>query len=230
VSLPGLCHAISLATRIGQLSLTDDEFPATVYEMTHALQGMIDSIQLVRDRVSPEWFAITLRPYFDTVAVNGIDLLGPAAANLPLGLIDILIWASDYADQDYTEFCGEISRYSPPEWRGLYPIWSRQPSLVKRVTTAITEGHGSARDLQRAADAVSAALRVLLIWRGRHFTVARRAYSDNARWHPVGSAGGSIGLLSSILNLTRQNATRVASSAPQHHETTGRPQRGKKRQ
>ena len=45
--------------------------------------------------VSPEFFARELRPYFEDVHVAGRLYMGPAAAHIPLFLVDVLLWASD---------------------------------------------------------------------------------------------------------------------------------------
>ena len=52
------------------------------------------------------------------------------------------------------------------------------------------------------------------MFRGKHLTIARRAYREEIRLYPVGSGGGSVELLTRILDLTRAAAAQVNHTDP----------------
>ena len=49
-------------------------------------------------------------------------------------------------------------------------------------------------------------LLAIVVFRGRHLSLARKAYADDIRLYALGSGGGSLDLLNEIISLTRQNA------------------------
>ena len=57
------------------------------------------------------------------------------------------------------------------------------------------------------------------MFRGKHLTIARRAYREDVRLYPVDSAGGSVELLTRILDLTRTIAAQVDDSHPAQWHT-----------
>ena len=79
--------------------------------------------------------------------------------------------------------------------------------------------HGRAgRDLPAAigsavvllgARALARLLRTVVVFRGRHLGLARRAYQAELRLYPVGSGGASVQLLRQVIDLTRRNANLV---------------------
>jgi hypothetical protein len=62
--------------------------------------------------------------------------------------------------------------------------------------------------LRASASALADALRVLVVFRGKHITYARRTYPPEYQ-DQAGSGGGTIALLQDILDLTRENANLV---------------------
>jgi hypothetical protein len=170
----------------------------------------VDTIELVVTAISPRFFARVLRPYFEGFDVDGRHYLGPAAAQVPLWLIDEAVWASDRNGSGYQEFLTHSAQYSLPEWRDLHIRWSCEPSLVTRIIDAHGPGCRSAaavtQELRRGSQTVANILRTLLVFRGRHLTVTRRAYHEELRLYSTGSGGGDVNLLKEITDLTRENA------------------------
>jgi Domain of unknown function (DUF1864) len=78
-------------------------------EFALRLRSMIDSMNLVIKNVKPAFFARELRPYLEAVEVDGRPYLGPAAAQVPMWLVDELLWASDRND------CTRPSRAHRPQ-------------------------------------------------------------------------------------------------------------------
>jgi hypothetical protein len=206
--LPFLRAAVEQCRCLQEIAVTGCEFARRAAELAANVRGCVALIDLVRAGVSPEYFARGLRPYFQEITVGSQVLLGPAAAHVPLGLIDLALWASDRGQQPYAGFCAEAARYNPPAWRCLHADWAATPSLVTRLLDAAGPGRaaGPGPHVGAAAEALRDTLRALVIFRGRHLTLAREAYREEVRLYPLGSGGGSLELLSEITSLTRQNA------------------------
>jgi hypothetical protein len=214
--LPPLADAIAICGSLFECSPLEPSFASLLARLAGRIQSFARSIADVVERVTPEFFARVLRPYFEEITVAGEILLGPAAANVPLFLVDLALWASDHGDPGYTRFMTESVRHTLPQWRVLLPQWSDRPSLVTRVTATIRTGPVQPLDtpLHEATAALRAALQHLLTFRGRHLTIARRAYEEGVGLYSTGSGGGDIDLLRAILDLTRQNRAAVANTTP----------------
>ncbi|MFD2417276.1 monodechloroaminopyrrolnitrin synthase PrnB family protein [Amycolatopsis pigmentata] len=210
-SLPKLTAAIDLCEILHVLDPTDIEFTFKANELVTLLRSMEDAIESVLATVTPEFFARTMRPYFEDFRVAGRSYLGPAAAHVPLALIDLCLWASDHSDPAYAEFWEDSAQHALPQWYPLYEAWPRKPSVVTRVAEALRVTP-DAPNLEASAEAVSRALRSLVNFRGKHYTIAKRAYTEELRLYPVGSGGGSIALLDRIMTLTRDNSRLLRDS------------------
>jgi hypothetical protein len=179
------------------------------------LEGLVRAVDLVREHVAPEFFARVMRPYFEDVALGGHRYLGPAAAHMPLYLVDRLLWSSDCADPSYLGFQCETVQYSLPRWRALFSRQADQPSVTTRVLDALRAGSGDPGEpLGASARALSAIFRTLITFRGRHLTLVRGAYREDVRLYAVGSGGASVELVTHILRLTRQYAAFVSQDRP----------------
>lgn len=205
---PGLRDALEAGSALAETDPFDPRFALLTDELGSLLECMVDSITMVVDRVDPVWFARVLRPYFEEITVDGRVLLGPAAAQVPLWLIDQLVWASDHAEPAYAEFLRDSVPYSLPRWRAFFGHWSAVPSLVTRLVECYGDDPYAAElrypQLRRSAESLLRMLRVVIVFRGRHLGLARQAYEAEVRLYSVGSGGAGVDLLREILDLTRQ--------------------------
>jgi hypothetical protein len=207
-SFPRLRTGVDLCARLHRTDVHDPEFAVLAGELIEQLRGFEDAITTVTARVSPRFFARELRPYFEEIDVAGHTYMGPAAAHVPLFLVDLTVWACDHATADHRGFLTETRAHTLPSWRTLAEDWSEGPSLVTRLADELARlGPAPVPEaLARSAGAVSEVLRRLVLFRSKHLVIARKAYREDVRLYPLGSAGGSIDLLHEILHLTRDNA------------------------
>ncbi|GAA2403266.1 monodechloroaminopyrrolnitrin synthase PrnB family protein [Streptomyces coeruleofuscus] len=207
---PHLREGLELAERLSGSDVADPKFAVLTDELTAHVETMVSSIDMVVANVSPEFFARDLRAYFEEITVDGRVLLGPAAAQVPLWLIDQAIWASDNSEPEYEQFLRDSVPYSLPRWRELYDHWTGIPSVVTRLVEAYGDDPDGAErrmpGLRPSAEALSRLLRVIIVFRGRHLGIARKAYDADLRLYPVGSGGASVDLLRQIVDLTRTTA------------------------
>ncbi|MFB6839304.1 monodechloroaminopyrrolnitrin synthase PrnB family protein [Streptomyces sp. NPDC056361] len=208
---PALAGALDDCARLTGLEPYDPGFATVLDRIARRVRAMVDSIDLTVAEVSPEYFALTLRPYFEEVEVGGRDYLGPAAAQVPLWPIDLTLWQCDRPDPAYDAFLAESVPYALPAWREFHARHRGGVSAVSKLSAAVS-WEGADRlppRLAASAEALGRVLRILKTFRARHIGIARKAYDDDVRLYEEGSGGAPVALLRSILDLTRENETMV---------------------
>jgi hypothetical protein len=204
VTAPHLASCLADLEQASDAPTDDPALAALCGQSATHLQAMVGAIDFVREALPPFFFARVLRPYFQEIVVDGQTYLGPAAAHLPLYLIDHLLWSSDHQDAEHHQFQHETARHAPPPARALFSRRDGLPSLAGRLIQALrAAGARAAAGLRASADAVCALLRLLITFRGRHLVLARREYAEEVRLYPAGSGGATVELLERILTLTR---------------------------
>lgn len=213
LSLPRLGEGVDVAGNLAGRSLEDPEFAPMAARLADCVAVMEPAMDIVLRHVSPVFFARELRPYFEDIRVNGRRYLGPAAAHVPISLIDLVLWASDHVHPGYEEFWRESAEFSLPAWRELYEVVHTQPSIVTRLKNMLVAVSGDVSGVVRAsAEAVALVLRALVVFRGKHLRMARQAYAEEIRLYELGSGGASVALLTNVLALTRENGALLCRS------------------
>lgn len=203
---PGLSASLSISDVLSAMPIRDVRFGPTVNMLCEASRSMIEAIDAVTARVSPVFFAQILRPYFEDITVGGVNYLGPAAAQAPLWLIDLCVWAADRNQPAYHHFLLESVQYSLPPWREFFCRHASRSSLVTRISDALDAAAGEPEaNLLQGAQSLANLLHLLKVFRGRHIGIARRAYADDVSLYDQGSGGAPVALLKTILDLTREN-------------------------
>ncbi|MFF9911541.1 monodechloroaminopyrrolnitrin synthase PrnB family protein [Streptomyces sp. NPDC013457] len=211
MTFPGLVAALDTCARLATLEPYDPGFAVALDRTAHHVQSIVDAIDFTVAHVSPEYFALTLRPYFEEIDVDGRDYLGPAAAQVPLWLIDLTLWQCDRSDAAYDAFLADSVEYSLPSWREFHARYAGGISAVSKLSAAVSWESGDRLPPQLAASAhaLGRVLKILKTFRARHIGIARKAYADDVRLYDEGSGGAPVALLRSILDLTRDNETLV---------------------
>jgi hypothetical protein len=207
VTMSNLVEAVEVCERLAGLEPADIEFTFAINDLVVLLRCLEDSMDIVMANVTPEFFALTLRPYYEEITIDGCSYGGQAAAHVPLYLTDLALWASDNADQATKRFMLEWSQFGLSKWRNLAELWTTGDSLVTRVEAAWKRlDYHPTPVLRGSTEALARVLRALIVFRGKHFTVTRDAYDVELRLYPVGSGGGDLELLKKMLTFTRDNA------------------------
>lgn len=205
---PDLSASLAITEILLELDPRDARFAPTARQLTGTVRSMLDAIESVTERVSPVFFARVLRPYFEDVNVNGTSYLGPAAAQAPLWLIDLCLWASDRNSEVYAEFVTGSLKYALPDWREFYQSHRGGRSIVTILSESLQRSTRDvlvSRTVEASISEITKLLWVLKAFRGRHLTIAKKAYAEDVRLYETGSGGAPIALLKEILDLTRAN-------------------------
>ncbi|WP_175410650.1 monodechloroaminopyrrolnitrin synthase PrnB family protein [Streptomyces sp. TRM64462] len=208
---PSLVAALDTCAEVARREPYDPGFSLALDRTAQHVQAMVDSIDFTVANVTPEFFARTLRPYFEEIDVAGRDYLGPAAAQVPLWLVDLTLWQSDRSDARYDAFLDESVPYSLPSWRAFHAAHRGGISAVSKLAAAVSweTAHRLPPQLTASALSLARVLRLLKTFRARHLGIARKAYSDDLRLYEAGSGGAPVALLRAVLDLTRDNETLV---------------------
>ncbi|MET9953062.1 monodechloroaminopyrrolnitrin synthase PrnB family protein [Streptomyces sp. NPDC006339] len=211
MAFPGLVAALDTCARVARLEPYDPGFALALDRTAQHVQSVVDAIDITAAQVSPEYFARTLRPYFEEIDVDGRSYLGPAAAQIPLWLVDLTLWQCDRPDPAYDAFLADSLPYALPAWRDFHARYAGGVSAVGKLSAAVSWESGGDLPPRLAASARSLArvLRLLKSFRARHLTLARKAYAEELRRYDEGSGGAPVSLLRTILDLTRDNETLV---------------------
>jgi hypothetical protein len=183
--------AIGRATRLGSAQPHDPGFPALADALADELGSLDTAMALSHEHLDPAWFYGEFLPYTNDVEIAGARYMGPAAAQFPLSVIDMLVWESDHASPDLATFRSARIAFTLPHLRALHARWAAQPSLTTRVHTALTDS--PTPTVQDSATALTAVLRALLVFRGKHLAYARK-----------GSSTAHLALLQDITDQTRR--------------------------
>jgi hypothetical protein len=117
VTMARLAEAGEVCRRLIRMAPDRIEFTVAMNELVVLLRCLEDSMDIVMANVTPEFFALTLRPYYEDISVGGRYYGGPAAAHVPLYLTDLALWASDHADEHDRRFMLEWARFGLPRWQ-----------------------------------------------------------------------------------------------------------------
>ncbi|GAA4899812.1 monodechloroaminopyrrolnitrin synthase PrnB family protein [Streptomyces coeruleoprunus] len=208
---PALVAALDTCGRLARLEPYDPGFALALDRTAQHVQSMVDSIDFTVSHVTPEFFARTLRPYFEEIDIDGRAHLGPAAAQVPLWLVDLTLWQCDRSDPRYDAFLAESVPYSLPSWRAFHAAHRGGVSAVGKLAAALSweTAHRVPPRLTASALSLARVLRILKTFRARHLGIARKAYRDDLRLYEAGSGGAPVALLRTVLDLTRDNETLV---------------------
>ncbi len=173
---------------------------AALRVMSDAVTEFAAVFRRTRDIVTPQFFAQQLRPFFDPFTVAGGTYDGPAAAFIPLYLVDELLWGGG---EELAVVHREALTYARPLWRRARTrITDHEPVAVELERRA-----GAGEDVGEALEVTEGAVRALLRFRGQHVTTARRAYAYELTRYRQGSGGFAPDELKTVADEERDAAT-----------------------
>jgi hypothetical protein len=213
-------HAISWLERLYETPLGAPEFVSLCSPVRAGLQRLVDAIIHSHRFVSPTVFAQELRLFFEPVHIGGELYLGPGAVELPLFVLDFILWGTRSAGSStQATFREGLLPYVLPRMRACFRRYEGRPSLVERVLEeASTRPVGGAPErVAQGLEELHALLGLLVRFRAPHRSIASRAYSATSQNERTNGSGGyDSRLLDEILSLTRNAQTHVGACLQQH--------------
>ncbi|WP_280275930.1 monodechloroaminopyrrolnitrin synthase PrnB family protein [Nocardia wallacei] len=200
-----LGHTIEQLEFAGAMALGSDASVHHIEQAAVHLRRMIRAIRSVIQNLSPELFTYELRPYFPPMRLGGEVYFGPGGAQMPLLVVDVMLFGSDWSTGPELEAYLEANAaYLPAPYRRLVDAYLHVPSMLsawiveaRRQAAAGVPRH---RPLE-ALRAVEALLKALLRFRHPHLNLAR----SNFKIRPpesLGSGGYQVDSLTMLIEQT----------------------------
>ncbi|KTC34630.1 MAG: monodechloroaminopyrrolnitrin synthase PrnB family protein [Pseudomonas sp.] len=212
ISMAALEAAIAVTVELFDVPLRSPAFVQGCAELEAYLQKMVESIVYAYRFISPQVFYDELRPFYDPIQVGGQSYLGPGAVEMPLFVLEHVLWGSQTDDQAYREFKETYLPYVLPAYRAVYARFAEGPALLDR---ALGEARAvGARDEPARAGlvALERVLKVLLRFRAPHLKLAERAYEVGRSGPATGSGGYAPSMLVDLLTLTCAARSRIRTA------------------
>lgn len=164
--------------------------------MKFVVKGMVDVSRVV----SPSFFSKEMRPFFDGIEVDGASYAGAGGAQLPLVVIDRIMWGSESESAVYQGYYEDNIRYQPADLRSDLSIaedGAYQISLLGHLRDRQVAGE----NMNTAIDEARGVMGQIKRFRMPHRKVAQ----DNFKLRPgnsVGSGQYTPTVLDTLIDLT----------------------------
>ncbi len=209
ISMAALEAAIALSVELYDVPVRSPEFALGCDEMAAYLQKMVESIVYAYRYISPQVFYDELRPFYEPIRVAGQSYLGPGAVEMPLFVLEHVLWGSQSDHQAYREFKETYLPYVLPAFRAVYARFADQPALVDRVLSEVHALGARGEHVEAGLAALDRVFEVLLRFRAPHRNLAERVYEAGRSGPAIGSGGYAPAMLGDLLELTRTARSRL---------------------
>jgi hypothetical protein len=183
----GLVVTLSGLESVQSMKFSDSRYALLVTESVQYLQQMQEAILVVRKGITPDFFTNRLRPFFDPKTIRGQTYFAAGGAQMPVTMIDLLLWGVEDVDRTYVSYRNENFRYLPRSYRSKVEVFMRMPSILKSVR-ALTEQPVPASEIRTTLTSIESLQELanqLIRFRGPHLSVAKA----NMRIRTEGSLG-----------------------------------------
>ena len=205
IAMPSLMESIFQLEALHNFeSLSGAGFEMACVSIRKKLDDMVKGVVFAKRNVSREVFSNELRFYYDPIKVDyNKDYIGPGAVEMPMFVVDHLLWSSDSTDETYRNFKEGYLPYNLPMIREVYWRADRTPSVLTRVEENLARD--ASQENVRAAQAALDLCTVLKSFRMPHKKMAEEAYAHSDDSHrEKGSGGYSTDILSHVIRLQNE--------------------------
>ncbi len=120
ISMAALEAAIEMTVELYDVPLRSPAFAEGCDELADYLHKMVESIVYAYRYISVQVFYDELRPFYEPIRVGGQSYLGPGAVEMPLFVLEHVLWGSQSDHQGYREFKETYLPYVLPAFRAVY--------------------------------------------------------------------------------------------------------------
>lgn len=153
-------------------------------------------------KIDPLIFSTKLRPFFDPITIDGKAYVGPGGGQVPLLVIDSVLFAFDLKDDHvYRLFSEEGYRFLTKELVETYEVYKSKPTLLELAMNN--------EDLVLKSF-LGEFFNELIKYRQVHYQVAKNALSERNRGdYETGSAGYRLEMVLETLSATKNARRRI---------------------
>lgn len=176
IALSGLELAIQQLIILYSLSLNSSDFIFSCNICAEHLNKMVEAIVLTIKKVSRQVFSEKLRPYYDSITIQGKNYLGTGAVEMPLFIFDHILWSTDYPERTYVKMKKSLVPYCLPIYRYIYQEFDTKPSLLTKASNELKMGSIRNDVALKSASSLNNLFNILLKFRKPHIKVVNEAY------------------------------------------------------
>ncbi|MCA8064147.1 monodechloroaminopyrrolnitrin synthase PrnB family protein [Burkholderia sp. AU38729] len=209
ISMASLEAAIALTVELSDVPLRSPAFEEGCVELAAHLQKMVESIVYAYRFISPQVFYDELRPFYEPIRVGGQSYLGPGAVEMPLFVLEHVLWGSQSEHPAYREFKETYLPYVLPAFRAVYARFAGRQALVDRVLGEAQAARVRGEPVEAGLAALERIFEILLHFRAPHLKLAERTYAAGQTGPTIGSGGYAPSMLGDLLMLTRDARSRL---------------------
>jgi len=190
------------------LDLLDPEYANICEEVVNHFSEMVKNIVVVRKQISPEVFTHSLRPFFEPKIIGGKKYFAPGGAQMPICLMDLILWGVDCNEISYVRYWNESTQYLPKAYR------NRIGKIMVRPSIALQVSRCSSLENPIAQNSIKGLVSILLgmeKFRQPHLKIAK----ENMAIRPtnsVGSGGYDLEILEYLLLKTKTERLKLEDS------------------
>ncbi|MDN7908900.1 monodechloroaminopyrrolnitrin synthase PrnB family protein [Burkholderia cepacia] len=212
ISMAALEAAIGMTVELYDVPLRSPSFAEGCDELADYLHKMVESIVYAYRYISVQVFYDELRPYYEPIRVGGRSYLGPGAVEMPLFVLEHVLWGSQSDHPGYREFKETYLPYVLPAFGAIYARFAGAPSLVDRVLDEVQATGARGEPVVAGLAALDRVFEILLRFRAPHVKLAERAYEVGRSGPTIGSGGYAPSMLGDLLTLTRAVRSRLRAA------------------
>ena len=200
--MSGLDESINNLLYLQSKPVHDLNFGHTLDLAKEGFQKMVNAMVEVRRKITPEFFTFEMRPYFPVLKLNGQEYQAPGGAQMPVLLVDRILWGVDQKDETYQRYYAENLKYLPKAYKNIDQAIGSE-SVVTRL---LRESEGVVSSSVK--ESTSSLLNSLLMFRYPHLKTAKENFKkreDSSK----GSGGYTTTILEKLINLTSKSKKRI---------------------
>ena len=212
--MKGLGNCIMLLPALLSRPVDSPGFLDACRDMTKQFQAMVSAIVQVREQIPPAVFTAELRPYFEPIRINAVEYFAPGGAQMPMLIVDQLLWGSNCTTPSYLKYCEENLVYLPPFFREFSSYYRKKKSIVTRVHEEYGGGKVVTEPERQGIQMLVNFLTRIMSFRAPHQRVAEANFALRSRF-AVGSGGYTPAVLGELIEKTQQ-AQHILRSVLKH--------------
>ncbi|GEM_PF-1692065 len=201
IGMDSLFLAIESAEQLSRTPENSAEYVSLCEKIVTGLGGMVEGMREARN-IPPDVFMNSIRPYSDPIKFEGKEYFGPGGAQVPIYLVDLLLWSSDSNQEWYNSHITHSAANGPRVYREFAAQLLGKPSALSKL---LQHGHGGEN---ASAQSLRKCLLFLRKFRLTHFKVAKSTFAIRGE-DAIGSSGSAVTILEQINNALEEAIARV---------------------
>ena len=202
--MDGLIVALASLEVLQEMDICDPMYAQYASEATDGMKGMVDAIFAVRKIVTPEVFTFKLRPFFDPKTVGARTYFAPGGAQMPVSMVDLLLWGVGETDRICLGYWNENLQYLPTSYRSKIESISRGRPIIQGISQRVSRG---IKEQQRAnvlvsIDGLISVIDQIIRFRAPHLGIAKANMKIRQKG-ALGSGGYDTSILQHLIAKTQ---------------------------